>query len=86
MAIELLKPNDLPFMELCRERFRIAFPYACLKGIPVCVCDAQNAYVQAPSFEKNYVVCFLDFGLENAGKCAIVISALYGGKSAGAGF
>ena len=69
-----------------RESVRIALTYAALNGLPVCACDIQNAYLQAPSSEKHYVVCGPEFGLENVGKYAIIVRALYGGKSAGADY
>ena len=66
-----------------RESARIALTYAMLNGLPVCACDIQNAYLQAPSCEKYYVVCGPEFGLENTGKYTIIVRALHGGKSAG---
>ena len=56
------------------------------KCLGFCACDIQNAYLQAPSSEKHYVVCGPEFGLENVGKYAIIVRALYGGKSAGADY
>ena len=69
-----------------RESVRIALTYAALNQLPVCACDIQNAYLQAPASEKHYVICGPEFGLENIGKHAIIIRALYGGKSAGADY
>ena len=69
-----------------RESVRIALTYAALNGLPVCACDIQNAYLQAPSSEKHYIICGPEFGLENEGKKAIIVRALYGGKSAGADY
>ena len=48
--------------------------------------DIQNAYLQAPSSEKHYIICGEEFGLENVGKRAIIVRVLYGGKSAGANY
>ena len=42
--------------------------------------------IQTPSSEKHYIICGPEFGLENVGKRAIIIRALYGGKSAGADY
>ena len=36
-----------------RESVRIALTTAALNGMKVCACDIQNAYLQAPSSEKN---------------------------------
>ena len=63
-----------------RESVRIAFTYTALNGLPVCAADIQNAYLQAPASEKHYVICGPEFGLENIGKIAVTVRALYGGK------
>ena len=36
--------------------------------------------------KKHYIICGPEFGLENVGKLAIIVRALYGGKSAGADY
>ena len=69
-----------------RESVRIALTYAALNDIDVTACDIKNAYLQAPSSEKHYVICGVEFGLENVGKVALIRRALYGGKSSGADF
>ena len=69
-----------------RESVRIAFTYAALNDLPICAADIQNAYLQAPASEKHYIICGPEFGLENVGKLAIIVRALYGGKSAGADY
>jgi hypothetical protein len=69
-----------------RESVRIALTYAALLSLNVCACDIQNAYLQAPSSEKHYIICGAEFGLENVGKIAKIVRALYGGKSAGADY
>ena len=69
-----------------RESVRIAFLSAALNALPICACDIQNAYLQAPSSEKHFIICGPEFGLDNIGKVAIIIRALYGGKSAGADY
>ena len=66
-----------------RDSVRIAFTYATLNGLNVCAGDIRNAYLQAPTSEKHYIVCGPEFGLENVGKIALIKRALYGGKSAG---
>eukprot|EP00980_Cylindrotheca_fusiformis_P023766 scaffold10951_cov72-Cylindrotheca_fusiformis.AAC.1 len=40
-----------------RESVRIAFTYAALNGLDVCAADIRNAYLQAPSSAKDYVIC-----------------------------
>ena len=69
-----------------RESMHIAFTYAALNGLDVCAADIWNAYLQAPSSQKDYVICGPKFGLENVGKVALIHRALYGGKSAGKDF
>jgi hypothetical protein len=44
-----------------RESVRIALTSAALNGLPVCACDIQNAYLQAPSSEKHYIKCGQEF-------------------------
>mgnify|MGYP003331585170 FL=1 len=69
-----------------RESVRIAFTYAALNGLDVCAADIRNAYLQAPSSQKDFVICGPEFGLENVGRVALIHRALYGGKSAGQDF
>jgi hypothetical protein len=69
-----------------RESVRIAFTYAALNGIDVYAADIRNAYLQAPSSQKDYIVCGPEFGIENVGKVALIHRVLYGGKSAGKDF
>ena len=69
-----------------RESVRIALTYASLNGVDVMAADIRNAYLQAPSSQKDYIVCGPEFGLENMGKRAKIIRALYGGKTAGRDF
>ena len=42
-----------------RESVRIALTYAALNGLEVCAADIQNAYLQAPSSQKDYITCGL---------------------------
>ena len=69
-----------------RESIRIALTYAALNGIAVKAADIRNAYLQAPSSEKHYIVCGPEFGIENQGRIALIRRALYGGKVAGRDF
>jgi hypothetical protein len=65
-----------------RDSVRIAFTLAAMNGLDICAADVQNAYIQAPSSEKHYVICGPEFG-EHEGKKALIKRALYGGKCAG---
>ena len=67
---------------ISRKSVRIAFTYAALNGLPVCAADIQNSNLQAPAYENHYVICGLEFILENIGKIAVIVCTLYGGKSA----
>ena len=69
-----------------RESIRVLLTHAALHGIDVMAADIRNAYLQAPTSEKHYVICGEEFGLENVGKRAIIVRALYGGKCAGRDF
>ena len=69
-----------------RESARVALTYAALNELPICACDSQNDYLQASSSDKNYVVCGLEFGLENVGKCATIVRDLHDGKSSEANY
>ena len=69
-----------------RESVRIAMTYAALNEVPIMTYDIRNAYLQAPSSEKHYIICGAEFGLENIGKIALICRALYGGKLSGADF
>ena len=65
-----------------RESVRIAFTYTAQNELDVCATDIRNAYLQAPSSCKDYVICGPKFGLENVGRVALIHRALYGSKSA----
>ena len=73
-------------MQETRESVRIALTYAALNRLDVTAADIRNAYLQAPSSEKHYIVCGSEFGMEHVGKKALITRALYGGKSAGRDF
>jgi hypothetical protein len=60
--------------------------YAALNGLEVRAADIRNAYLQAPSSCKDYIICGPEFGVENEAKVALIHRALYGGKSAGRDF
>jgi len=65
-----------------RESVRIAFTYAALNGLDVFAADIRNAYLQAPSSQEDYIICGVEFDLENVGRVvALIHRALYGGKS-----
>ena len=69
-----------------RESVRIALTYAALNDLDTCAADIRNACLQAPSSQKDHIVCGPKFGLENVGKKALMRRALHGGKTAGRDF
>ena len=69
-----------------RESIRIILTYFSMHDAPVTAADVSNAYLQAPTSEKHYVICGPKFRLENIGKKALITRALYGGKDAGRDF
>ena len=69
-----------------RESVQIAFAYAALNGLDMFAADIWNAYLQAPSSRKDYIICAPEFGIENVGKVALIHRALYGGKTVGKDF
>jgi hypothetical protein len=69
-----------------RESVRIAFTNAALNGLGIFAADVRNAYLQASSSQKDYIICGPEFGLENVGKVSLIQRALYGGKAAGKDF
>ena len=69
-----------------QESIRIILTYVGLLRLPVIGGDIKNAYLQAPSSEKHFIVCGPEFGTENVGRVALIRRALYGGKVAGRDF
>jgi hypothetical protein len=66
-----------------RDSIRIALTHAALLDLPVMGADIRNAYLQAPSSEKHFIICGPEFGIENAGSVELIRRALYGDKVAG---
>ena len=69
-----------------RESVHIALTYAALNDLNVFAANIRNAYLQAPSSQKDYIICSPEFGVENIGRTALIHCALYGGKAAGRDF
>ena len=69
-----------------RESVHIALTYAALNDLDGFAADIQNAYLQAPSSQKDYIICGPEFGVENIRQMALIHRALYGGKAAGRDF
>jgi len=54
------------------DSIRIVLTYAGLLRLPVIGGDIKNAYLQAPSSEKHFIVCGTDFGTENVRRVALI--------------
>lgn len=68
-----------------RDSVRIAFTLAALNDLEIMSADIQNAYLNAPTSEKVWTTCGMEFG-QDAGKPALIVRALYGLRSAGKSF
>ena len=66
-----------------RESVRITFTIAGLNEVDVCAKGIRNAYLQAPSSRKYYIICGIEFGFEHESKNSLIHRALYDGKTAG---
>ena len=42
---------------MSRESIRIMLTHAALHDVPVVAVDVRNAYLQAPTSEKHYIIC-----------------------------
>jgi hypothetical protein len=68
-----------------RESVRISLTLAALNDVDVKMADIENEYLTAPITEKVWTVLGPEFG-DDTRKCALIVRALYGLKSAGAAF
>ena len=50
----------------------ISLTHAALLGLPVLGANIRNAYLQAPSSEKHFIICGLEFGIENEGRVGLI--------------
>ena len=69
-----------------RESVSIALIYADLHQTQVLAAYIRNVYLQDLTSENNYIICGLEFGLENVGKRAFIVRALYVIKATGRDF
>ena len=65
-----------------RELVQIVLLYAAMNDLDVTFGDIKSAYLSTPTSEKHYIHLGSEFG-EDAGKYALIVRALYGGKHAG---
>ena len=64
----------------------MGFILAKLNGLEVCTGDIGNAYLNAKTKEKVYIIAGPEIGPDLAGKRLIVDKSLYGLKTSGARF
>jgi hypothetical protein len=64
---------------------RVVLTFTALNDLDVKMDDIENAYLKAPITEKVWTVLDPEFG-DEAGKCALIVRAMYGLKYAGADF
>jgi len=69
-----------------RESVRIFFLLAALNDVEVLSADIQNAYISAPTKERRFARCKLEFGAANTGRPVLIVRALYGMRTSGKAF
>ena len=69
-----------------RESVRIAFTYAALNELGVCMADIRNTYLQSPTSQKHYIICGPEFGIDNIVKVTMMHRVVYGGRTSGRDF
>jgi hypothetical protein len=68
---------------VARDSVHLAFLIAALNDIDLLAKDIGNAYLNAPTKEKVFTICGLEFGQQYQGRIAVIVKALYGLKSSG---
>jgi hypothetical protein len=68
-----------------KDSVRIALNLAALTNLDVKMAEIDNAYLTAPITENVWTVLGPEFG-DDTGKCALIVRALYGLKSASVAF
>jgi hypothetical protein len=61
----------------------LAFLIAVLNDLEIMSVDVQNAYLNAPTKEKIYMIAGLEFGQEKEGRSVMIVWALYGRAALG---
>jgi len=78
-------PTQLTYSSVVsRESVRIGFLLAALNDVDIVAADVGNAYLNATTKEKVYIITGPEFGPLEEGKVAVIVRALYGRKSSGA--
>jgi hypothetical protein len=69
---------------ISRDSVQIAFLYAALNDLDILSADIQNAYLNAPTKDKLYMMASLEFGSNNVNLHVLIVRALYWLQSLGA--
>mmetsp|Transcript_2147 Transcript_2147/g.3294 ORF Transcript_2147/g.3294 Transcript_2147/m.3294 type:complete len:1178 (+) Transcript_2147:1032-4565(+) len=78
-------PTELTYSSVVSgESVRIGFLLAALNDVDIVAADVGNAYLNAFTKEKVYIITGPEFGPLEQGKAAVIVRALYGLKSSGA--
>jgi hypothetical protein len=78
-------PTQLTYSSVVsRESVRLGFLVAALNDVDIVAADVGNAYLNATTKEKVYIITGPEFGPLDQGKVAVIVRALYGLKSSGA--
>ena len=78
-------PSSITYASVVsRESVRIAFLLAALNDLDILAADIGNAYLNARTREKIFIICGREFGDSYVGRKALIVRALYGLKSSGA--
>ena len=56
-----------------RESIQIALTTSAFQVVDVLAADLRNAYLQAPSSEKHFIICGLEFVLEDQVKQEMIV-------------
>ena len=64
-TLDLIGSTDAGVVSI--ESVHIALTYAALNDLDVFAVDIWNAYLQAPSSQKDYNICGPEFGVKNIG-------------------
>ena len=56
-----------------RESIHILLNHAAVHRLSVKSSNTRNAYIQDPTYDKHYIICRPEFGIENEGKQAVIV-------------
>mmetsp|Transcript_25131 Transcript_25131/g.35990 ORF Transcript_25131/g.35990 Transcript_25131/m.35990 type:complete len:379 (-) Transcript_25131:1183-2319(-) len=77
-------PTELTYSSVVsRESVRIGFVLAQLNEVDIMAAEVGNAYLNAKTKEKVYIITGPEFGAVDQGKVVVIVRALYGLKLSG---